>query len=137
MSILRTTNSGILSMPLTPETAQALGWKIKEVKGQKGEYGNDWKCIDMDRDDICAPIKFWYKPHDKFRYCMTHLYFFADDEFGLDESSSRKRYVTTNEELLGYLEFLRQVEKYGKEMKDLWNKYMKNLKDPDEKYYEL
>lgn len=136
MSILRNTNSGLFSLPLTPETAQALGWKIKEVHGQNGEYGKDWKCINMERDDICAPIQFWYEPHDKFKYCNTQSYFFADDEFGLHDMSSRNRHVTTVKELAGYLEFLRQAEKHGKEMKSLWDKYMKNLKDPNEKYYE-
>jgi predicted dithiol-disulfide oxidoreductase (DUF899 family) len=135
MSILKNTNSGLFSLPLTPETALALGWKIKEVHGQNGEYGHDWKCIDMERDDICAPIKFWYEPHDKLQQCKVSLYFFAEDEFGIHISSSRTRCVNTVKELAGYLEFLKQAEKHKKEMNSLFDKYIKDLKDPSEKYY--
>ena len=142
MSILRNTNSGLFSLPLTPDTAKALGWRIEKEDGQGertdgfGHKKPSWKCINMVRDDICAPIQFWYEPKDKLKYCNTQSYFFADDEFGLHEMSSRNRHVTTVRELAGYLEFLRQAEKHGNEMKSLWDKYMKNLKDPNEKYYE-
>lgn len=136
MSILSSTNSGLFSLPLTPETAQALGWKIKEVDGQKDKrLGKDWKCINMERKDICAPIQFWYEPQDKLKQCKVSLYFFAEDEFGIDISSSRFRCVNTVGELVGYLEFLKQVERSKKEMKSLFDKYIKDLKDPNEKYY--
>lgn len=136
MSILKNTNSGLFSLPLTPETAQALGWKIKAVNGQNGEYGHDWKCIDMERDDICAPIKFWYQPHDKLQNCKVSLYFFGEKEFGIRISSSGMRYVNTVKELAGYLEFLKRAEKHEKEMNSLWDKYIKDLKDPNKDYYE-
>lgn len=136
MSILKSTQSGILSMPLTPETAQALGWKIKTVDGQKDkQLGKDWKCINMERKDVCAPIQFWYEPQEKFKYCNARLYFFADSEFVSDNMTINSRYITTVKELVGYLEFLRQAQKYGNQMKALWDKYIKNLKDPNERYY--
>lgn len=136
MSILKNTNSGLFSLPLTPETAQALGWKIEKIDGQQDKrLGKDWKCINMIRNDICAPIQFWYEPHDKFKYCSVQLYFFADDEFGLHDMSSRSRHVTTVKELAGCLEFLRRTEKYGNEIRSLWDRYMKNLKDPNAQYY--
>lgn len=136
MSILKSTQSGILSMPLTPETAQALGWKIKTVDGQKDkQLGKDWKCINMEREDVCAPIQFWYEPQEKFKYCNARLCFFADSEFVSDNMTINSRYITTVKELVGYLEFLHQAQKLGNQMKALWDKYMKNLKDPNERYY--
>ena len=138
MSILKTTNSGILSMPLTPETAKSLGWKIERTDGQKNKmYKKDWKCIDMKRDDICAPLQFWYEPQEVLKSCEIDLYFFGDeDEFGLESTSSRYRNITNVKELLGCLEFLKEAEECRKKMKKLWNKHMKKLKDPNAEYYD-
>lgn len=134
MSILKSTNTGLYGQKLTPEVAQALGWKIENVHGQQDKEHN-WKCINMIRTDICAPLDFWYHPHDKFDYCRIQLFFFGDEELGIKRSSSRFRIIKTVSELNQVLEFLKTCEKHREKLKKAFQHTIEPLDDPNKEYY--
>ena len=136
MGILKSTNSGMSGLPLTPETAIALGWKLKREDGQKNKQFN-WRVVELERDDVCIPIQFRYEPQDQFQYCNVQLYFFGDDDFNLKDYFERNRHIKTTKELLGCLEFCLKAQECREKMTRLYKEKIEPLYNPNEKYYKF